>query len=122
MHLACQERVQCDTLVYLISHLKADVNARDGLSGRTLLHHAADVGDTNTVQFLIHICQANVNARAYSGCTPLRIAIGRGHWRVVEILRKAGAYEPNAESSSESDYSTDDEMVSNSKNNFLSDV
>ena len=105
MHLAAQQS-HLETLSYLYgASVGADVNARDGLSGRTVLHWAADNGDTDLVALLMSRCGAHVHASAYDKCTPVQLAMGRGHARVVEQLATAGACLEIDESSSESDSS-----------------
>ena len=68
----------------------ASVNPRDGKSGRSPLHHAAENGNSGMVQFLI-THGANIDASTYSGNTPLHSAAGRGHEHIVSLLVTAGA-------------------------------
>lgn len=68
----------------------ASVSPCDGKSGRTPLHHAAEMGNSSMVQFLISH-GADINATTYSGNTPLHSAAGRGHEHVVSALVTAGA-------------------------------
>eukprot|EP00117_Sycon_ciliatum_P020914 scpid76289/ scgid18490/ B-cell lymphoma 3 protein; Proto-oncogene BCL3 len=68
----------------------ATINPRDGKSGRTPLHHAAEAGNGAMVQFLIgHF--ADIDATTYAGNTPLHSAAGRGHEHIVSVLVTAGA-------------------------------
>ncbi len=50
-----------DCFKYLIDH-KADVNARDGV-GKTLLHIAAESGQTKILEYLLDNKVGDVNAR-----------------------------------------------------------
>ncbi|KAH3848173.1 NF-kappa-B inhibitor alpha-like [Dreissena polymorpha] len=93
----------------LLLRNEADINARDGKSGRTVLHYAAESGNMSLLAFLIACRGIDVNALTYSRQTPVMLAKGRGHSDVVRILRDAGAlYEESGESEEES---MDDEPV-----------
>ncbi|GBP60450.1 NF-kappa-B inhibitor cactus [Eumeta japonica] len=53
----------------------ADINAREGLCGRTALHVAAARGDGRTATYLLERCAGvAAAARDYSGRTPKRLA------------------------------------------------
>jgi len=82
-------------LAYLLQPiLMTNVNVKDGCSGRTVLHHAVEWGSTDLVTFLLHRCRADVNARTFSGITPLMLAHGRKRTLVESLLLQAGA-DPN---------------------------
>jgi len=68
-----------------------NVNAGDGCSGRTVLHHAVQAGNQDWVQFLIRECAADVSARSRDGLTPVMIAAGQQRHNLVEMLVAAGA-------------------------------
>jgi ankyrin repeat protein len=56
----------------------------------TALHCAAD-NDNDTVARLLINAGADINASGIGGITPLQIAQGRKHERVLAVLREAGA-------------------------------
>ena len=81
-----------------------DINAKNN-SGRTALHSAASHGHPKQVSMLIN-AGADVNARNNDGKTPLQIAEreknsrspvsehkNKSYWRVVSLLKSAGARE-----------------------------
>lgn len=60
---------------------------RQNLSGDTLLHFAAESGNTETVEFLLKE-GAKIDVKNIIGDTPLRIAIKNSHRNIVQLLRK----------------------------------
>ncbi|XP_045178270.2 NF-kappa-B inhibitor cactus-like [Mercenaria mercenaria] len=101
VHLAA-EGCHIQTLNILLSK-GADVNARDGKSGRTALHYAAESGCMPLLQFLVEQahCKLDINCITYGGLTPIMLAKGRGHEQAVRLLRESGAWSDTDESSSE---------------------
>ena len=64
---------------------------QDFQSGKTPLHLAVEKCSLTDVQFLVEVCQVDVNRPTYSGCTPLHTAAGRGNIAVVAYLLSMGA-------------------------------
>ncbi|KAL3874980.1 hypothetical protein ACJMK2_037926 [Sinanodonta woodiana] len=89
LHLA-GERAHYDTLLVLL-YFGADINIQDAKSGRTVLHYAAEAGNESLVSFLLHQRAININCMTYSGATPIMLAWGRGHKKVVDQLKTFGA-------------------------------
>ncbi|XP_067685913.1 serine/threonine-protein phosphatase 6 regulatory ankyrin repeat subunit B-like [Haliotis asinina] len=90
----------CLHLAAMSSHLKvlelllskkANINVRDGTSGRTVLHYAAETGNRILLDFLLSQRHLDICCRTYGGQTPLRLAAGRGYGDVVSILLANGA-------------------------------
>lgn len=101
VHLAA-EGCHLETLSLLLDN-GADVNCRDGKSGRTILHYAAESGCIPLLQFLLKRTNIDVNAMTYSRLTPVMLARGRGNSDAVRLLKERGAYV-------ESDDSEEEEM------------
>jgi hypothetical protein len=59
-------------------------------NGTTLLMRAAKVGNLEATRLLL-ACGANVQAADNQGRTPLAIALEEKHWKVVSLLKEAGA-------------------------------
>ncbi|MCY4296802.1 MAG: ankyrin repeat domain-containing protein, partial [Gammaproteobacteria bacterium] len=66
----------------------ADINARNE-DRETPLHHAAEVGNTETINALIE-AGANLNARAWMGESPLHHAAESGNAETINALLAAG--------------------------------
>ncbi|ESO86950.1 hypothetical protein LOTGIDRAFT_128209 [Lottia gigantea] len=60
------------------------------ISGRKLIHFAADYGQPEMIEFLVHK-GADVNALDSHGITPLCAAVFEGHVKCVKILLEKGA-------------------------------
>lgn len=84
------ERGHLDILSVLLEK-GADINVTDGKSGRTVLHYAAESGNMELLNFLLHCKFLNLNALTYGGVTAVKLAAGRGHNGVIELLRGCGA-------------------------------
>lgn len=67
-----------------------NIQVNQDVNGRTLLHYAADYGQTEVVSYLISR-GANVNANDKHGISALLAAIWEGHTDCVKILLKSGA-------------------------------
>ncbi|XP_062567059.1 NF-kappa-B inhibitor alpha-like isoform X2 [Saccostrea cucullata] len=80
-------------VIKLLTTFGADVNARDGKSGKTILHYAADNGNTILLDFILQLPDVDVNCRTYAGQTPLALARGRGYQDILSALRKYGGKE-----------------------------
>ncbi|KAK2189460.1 hypothetical protein NP493_106g05049 [Ridgeia piscesae] len=94
VHLAAAEG-HVDILRHLIQPpLSANVNARDGRSGRTVLHHAVESRNMSVLTMLLvtrYIYGVCLDAVTYDDLTPLALAEGRGYGDVAEQLILAGA-------------------------------
>lgn len=77
-------------LKYLVA-IGANVNEPDGKSGRTALHYAVEMNHFHLVQCLLSDLGANVDAVTFDLCTPLHLAVGRGHEAIAYLLHGAGA-------------------------------
>lgn len=67
-----------------------DVEAKDGINGRTALHEAAFSGSAETVSALLG-AGADVDSLSNSGSTPLHLAAEHGHLEAVKVLVESGA-------------------------------
>ncbi|KAK7075071.1 hypothetical protein SK128_019921 [Halocaridina rubra] len=57
----------------ILQHLTwygADINAKEGKSGRTALHYAVENRDQTLVAFLTESCKASMTLETYAGLTP----------------------------------------------------
>ncbi|XP_071962200.1 NF-kappa-B inhibitor epsilon-like [Antedon mediterranea] len=79
-----------EILQYLVD-LGCDVNARDGKSGRTALHHAIEQGKTDLIKFLVHTLNADVDVLTFDHCTPLHLAVSRKFGEAIAVLMDANA-------------------------------
>lgn len=70
----------------VVSSLSQDLH-----SGKTALHFAAEKQQLADTHFLIESCGLNIDARTFTGCTPLHIAAGRGCIEIVAYLLSLGA-------------------------------
>ncbi|KAL1568719.1 ankyrin-1-like isoform X1 [Salvia divinorum] len=71
----------------------------DFSTGRTVLHHVAEIGHFEICKFLIKSVQVYINPLTYKRDTPLAEAVKGGHIKIVEFLIKQGANDrlPNTE-------------------------
>jgi len=99
IHLAA-EGCHIDALSVLLSK-GANINARDGKSGRTILHYAAESGNLTLLEFLLGQDNLDVDALTYSGLTPAMLAYGRNNTEVVQRLKAKGACFDSDESGEE---------------------
>jgi ankyrin repeat protein len=72
-----------------------DVNAVNGL-GDTVLHRAAQRGETETVNLLLKVPDIDVNAANQDGETPLHLALAGGHTEIMNALLEAPGVDVNA--------------------------
>ncbi|NXD26951.1 IKBE inhibitor, partial [Spelaeornis formosus] len=68
----------------------ANIDVREGTSGKTPLHLAVECHNGRAVQFLLRN-GAYVDAQMYNGCTPLHLAVGRKDAAIAAILSHSGA-------------------------------
>ena len=76
-------------VIELLINEGADVDVREGKTGRTALHVACLNNNVQLVRLLL--CYADVNARAYDGSTPFDLALSRDNDDVTSVLAAHGA-------------------------------
>jgi len=121
LHLAVKHE-QIRVVELLMQSGIANVNAGDGCSGRTVLHHAVQAGNQDWVQFLIKECKADVNVAARDGLTPLMIAVGQQRHNLVDMLTQAGAIYLTALADDDGFCSEDDDSVDMEANDLYRHV
>ncbi|XP_053439006.1 nuclear factor NF-kappa-B p100 subunit isoform X1 [Nycticebus coucang] len=89
IHLAV--RARSPECLDLLVDSGADVEAAERQGGRTALHLATEMEELGLVTHLVTKLRANVNARTFSGNTPLHLAAGLGSPTLTRLLLKAGA-------------------------------
>lgn len=77
-------------MMSLLLQSGANIDVREGTSGKTPLHMAVECHNRSAVQFLLHN-GAYVDAQMYNGCTPLHLAVGRKDAAIAAILSHSGA-------------------------------
>lgn len=65
--------------------------SRVDLTGKTLLHFAAEGGSVQCVEMVLNTGMVDQEATDETGATPLHLASARGHIRVVDLLMDRGA-------------------------------
>ncbi|XP_076067494.1 NF-kappa-B inhibitor cactus-like [Oratosquilla oratoria] len=78
----------------ILQHLTwygADINAKEGKSGRTALHYAVERRDAELTAFLTQACRASLNVRTYAGLTPYQLAMSNGAVGIAKLLLDLGA-------------------------------
>ncbi|XP_075716736.1 nuclear factor NF-kappa-B p105 subunit [Rhinoderma darwinii] len=70
---------------------RANVNAQEQKSGRSLLHLAVEQDNISLAGCLLLEGDASVDSTTYDGNTPLHIAAGRGSTKLTALLKAAGA-------------------------------
>lgn len=94
---------------------------QDGKSGKTVIHYAAESGNTLLLEFLLQYPSVNIQFRTYSGLTAIMLADGRGYNDIVYQLQKFGGLLENVAFEESSD--SDEDMVRNLIfRNFISDL
>ena len=76
-------------VIELLINAGANVDVREGKTGRTSLHVACLNNNVQLVRLLL--CHADVNARAYDGLTPFDLARSRDNDDVISVLSAHGA-------------------------------
>ncbi|XP_034949577.1 NF-kappa-B inhibitor cactus-like isoform X2 [Chelonus insularis] len=112
LHVAAA-RDQVD-IVRLLLRLGADLEAREGLSGKTALHLAIELGCRSVVQFLLEECRPCLDATTYAGVTAYQIAIYLDTSLAHQLVSLGATPEPLPEddSSDSSDDENDSFMLS----------
>ncbi|KAM9241005.1 NF-kappa-B inhibitor epsilon [Leptosomus discolor] len=77
-------------MMSLLLESGANIDVREGTSGKTPLHLAVECHNRRAVQFLLRR-GAYVDAQMYNGCTPLHLAVGRKDAAIAAILSHSGA-------------------------------
>ncbi|XP_010004508.1 PREDICTED: NF-kappa-B inhibitor epsilon-like [Chaetura pelagica] len=77
-------------MMSLLLQRGANIDVREGTSGKTPLHLAVECHNRRAVQFLLRH-GAYVDAQMYNGCTPLHLAVGRRDAAIAAILSHSGA-------------------------------
>jgi ankyrin repeat protein len=87
LHLAVEE----GNLNAILQCLESgtDIECVRGKASFRVLHRAVEAGNMSIVKLLIQK-QANVNAMAIQGWTPLDLALKKDHVEVAQLLRKNG--------------------------------
>ncbi|XP_042232420.1 NF-kappa-B inhibitor alpha-like [Homarus americanus] len=78
----------------ILQHLTwygADINAREGKSGRTALHYAVEARDASLVAFLTESCGVSFTLETYAGFTPYQLALANGATGLAKLLLELGA-------------------------------
>ncbi|XP_015596054.1 NF-kappa-B inhibitor cactus [Cephus cinctus] len=94
-------------LVRLLLRLGADLEAREGLSGRTALHLAVERGCRSVVSFLLQECRPCLDAPTYAGITAYQIAACIDSQLARDLIRLGATPEPPP--LSDSDLSEDED-------------
>ncbi|XP_063974602.1 NF-kappa-B inhibitor cactus-like [Diachasmimorpha longicaudata] len=98
-------------LVRLLLRLGADLEAREGLSGKTVLHIAIENGCHQVVSFLLKECRPCLDTPNYAGLTAYQIAICLDSQLANDLVKFGATPEPLPESDSEgSDVSDEDDV------------
>jgi cytohesin len=77
-------------ILHLLHENGADVAISSGTDGRTALHSAAGVGDSQAVEMLISY-GSNVDTRTTQGVSPLHLAANNGSVKTIQALLEADA-------------------------------
>uniref|UniRef100_H3AG84 NFKB inhibitor epsilon n=1 Tax=Latimeria chalumnae TaxID=7897 RepID=H3AG84_LATCH len=77
-------------LIELLLQKGANINTQEGTSGKTPLHLAVELHNSEVVTLLLSR-EAYVDAMMYNGCTPLHLAVGRKDATIASILCQFGA-------------------------------
>ncbi|BFZ03299.1 hypothetical protein BsWGS_06338 [Bradybaena similaris] len=73
-------------VVQILLDTGVNINVGDSKSGRSVLHFAADTGDTEMVGLLLSSRGINVHTQDYAGFTPAQLAYGRNHQEIVKMI------------------------------------
>lgn len=82
---------------------------QDGKSGKSVIHYAAETGNTLLLDFLLQYSTINLHSRTYSGLTAIMLADGRNYHDIVHQLQKYGGSLENVAFDDSSD--SEEDMV-----------
>lgn len=94
-------------LVRLLLRLGADLEAREGLAGKTALHLAMERGCQSVVNFLLQECKPCLDTQTYSGLTAYQLALCSDSQLARELVRYGAKPEPLPDSDSDSESSSE---------------
>ncbi|XP_071445217.1 NF-kappa-B inhibitor cactus-like isoform X2 [Hetaerina americana] len=86
----------------------ANVNAREGKSGRTVLHYGVEMGNRRLTHFLIEQCPVHLEATTYAGMTAYQVAAACSQSALARDLVARGARPLPLPQDSDSDSSEDE--------------
>ncbi|XP_071535098.1 NF-kappa-B inhibitor alpha-like isoform X1 [Panulirus ornatus] len=89
IHVAAQEGHK--EILQRLTWYGADINAREGKSGRTALHYAVEARDPGLVAFLTESCRVSLTMETYAGLTPYQLALANGATGLANLLLELGA-------------------------------
>lgn len=98
-------------LVRHLLRLGADLEAREGLGGRTALHLAIEHRRRELVQYLVHEARPKFDTRTYAGLTAYHVAYYSDPQLAKELARLGAtpSTPPDLQSDSESESDEEDE-------------
>ena len=98
-------------LVRLLLRLGADLDAREGLAGRTALHLAVEHGCKSVLSFLLQECRPRLDATNYAGITAYQIALCVDTQLAMDLVRFGATPEPllDSEDTDSDDSNSEDE-------------
>lgn len=91
-------------IMKLLLENDADINAYEMKSGKTSLHMVVESEDTELLKFLTSKPKLKLDARTYSGYTPVKIAQIRCKQYIEYCLRCAGAQSDDSDSSDDGNF------------------
>lgn len=121
IHLAakCPTPINIEIIKTLVA-LGADINAREGKQGRTVLHNAVEEGNDVLVQLLLKECpKLDIDLPTYAGLSAFQLASANSTYNqkykiITQVLLKYGA-EATPMISEDSD--SEDELMPHAPNN-----
>ncbi|XP_043474726.1 NF-kappa-B inhibitor cactus-like [Leptopilina heterotoma] len=93
-------------LVRLLLRLGADLDAREGLAGRTALHLAIEHGCKAVLKFLLEECRPSLDVPNYAGYTAYQIALCVDTQLAVDLIRFGAKPQPLSDEETDSDNSS----------------
>lgn len=93
-------------LVRLLLRLGADLDAREGLAGRTALHLAIEHGCKAVLKFLLEECKPSLDVPNYAGYTAYQIALCVDTQLAVHLTRLGAKPQPLSDEETDSDNSS----------------
>lgn len=93
-------------LVRLLLRLGADLDAREGLAGRTALHLAIEHGCKGVLKFLLEECRPSLDVPNYAGYTAYQIALCVDTQLALDLVRFGARPQPLSDEETDSDNSS----------------